>query len=153
MNGHVAGDVAILEELYDDLIELVRPMDEEALNRRPPVEGANTIAVLVRHIAGSLGMWCARALDEPFERDRDAEFRAHDAAPALVEALEVSRATFRDQLARLEALEVDLAAPRTVDRLAGPLTVTAGWCLAHAVRHTGEHWGQIQLTRDLVLAG
>jgi uncharacterized damage-inducible protein DinB len=151
VNGHVAGDLAILEELYDDLIELVRPLDEAALNRRPPVDDANTIAVLVRHIAGSIGMWFARALDEPHERDRDAEFRAHDAAPALVEALEASRASFREQLARLEA--VDLAAPRTVDRLAGPVTVTAGWCLAHAVRHTGEHWGQIQLTRDLVLAG
>jgi hypothetical protein len=31
----------------------------------------------------------------------------------------------------------------------GERTVTVGWCLARALRHTGEHWGQIQLTRDL----
>jgi hypothetical protein len=31
-------------------------------------------------------------------------------------------------------------------------TVTVGWCLARAVRHVGEHWGQIQLTRDLSAA-
>jgi hypothetical protein len=127
-------------------------MDEAPLNRRPPAPDANSIAVLVRHVVGSLGMWCARAIDEPFERDRDAEFRAHDDAPALVAALEASREHLRGQFGRLEA--VDPAASRTVKRL-GPETfdVTAGWCVAHALRHAGEHWGQIQLTRDLVLAG
>lgn len=148
MNAHLSADLAILEELYADLIELVRPLDEEALNRRPSAEGANSIAVLVRHIVGSVGSWCARALDEPFVRDRGAEFRAHDAARPLVEALEASRETFRSQLERLGP--VDLAAMRDVP---GSEPVTAGWCLAHAVRHAGEHWGQIQLTRDLVLAG
>jgi uncharacterized damage-inducible protein DinB len=148
MNGHLDGDLAILEELYADLIELVGPLDEEALNRRPPAEGANSIAVLVRHIAGSVGAWCSRALDEPFERDRDAEFRSLDDAPTLVEALEASRETFRSLFTRLDA--VDLTAMRDVP---GGEPVTAGWCLAHAIRHAGEHWGQIQLTRDLVLAG
>lgn len=151
-NGHVAGDLAILEELYADLIDLVRPLEEDVLNSRPQAPDANTIAVLVRHIVGSIGMWCARALEEPFERDRDAEFRAYDAAPALVEALEASREHVRGQFERLAAL--DGSEPRVVPQRLQPerVPVTAGWCVAHALRHAGEHWGQIQLTRDLLLA-
>jgi hypothetical protein len=31
-------------------------------------------------------------------------------------------------------------------------TVCVAWCVEHAVIHAGEHWGQIQLTRQLYAA-
>lgn len=151
MNGHLAGELAMFDELYDHLVELVTPLHEEALNWRPPSSDSNSISVLVRHTIGSIGWWCSLALDAPFERDRDAEFRSHDTAPALLEALEASRVSTRTLFERLD--EVDADASRVVTRMAPePVPVTAGWCVAHALRHAGEHWGQIQLTRDLFLA-
>lgn len=152
MNAHLAGELAILEEIYGDLMELVEPMDEDSLNWKPSMPEANSIAVLVRHIIGSISMWCSRALDEPFERDRDAEFRSQDTATALVTALRESRVEVQGRFARLD--ELDPAIERSVRRLRGSKDVasTIGWCVAHAVRHTGEHWGQVQLNRDLYRA-
>jgi hypothetical protein len=44
--------------------------------------------------------------------------------------------------------------PITVHRLRGDVdaTVTAAWCVEHALAHAGEHWGQIQLTAQLYAA-
>lgn len=149
MNPSLAGQLADLVEWHDDAIDLVAPLDEDRLNWRPPIADANTIAALVRHSIGSLLMWFSRALDEPFERDRDAEFATHDTASQLVSALEASRERVRTQFERLDG--VDPGAERRIRRLGAPSdeTVTAAWCVAHAVRHVGDHWGQIQLTRDL----
>ncbi|HEX6330880.1 MAG TPA: DinB family protein [Actinomycetota bacterium] len=152
MNAHLAGQLATLDELHDDLIRLVAAMDDDRLNWRPAIPEANTIAALVRHSIGSLVMWFSRALDEPFERDRDAEFASHDTASELVSALETSRERVRAQFDRLD--RVDPGTERRIRRLGAPSeeTLTAGWCVAHAVQHVGEHWGQIQLTRDLSAA-
>ncbi|HSJ51002.1 MAG TPA: DinB family protein [Actinomycetota bacterium] len=149
MNAYLAGQLATLEEWHDHAIDLVAELDEDPLNWRPAIPDANTIASLIRHSIGSMVMWFARALDEPYERDRDAEFAARDTAPQLVAALEASRDRVRAQFERLDS--VDPATERVVRRFGAPAdeTFTAGWCVAHAVRHVGEHWGQIQLTRDL----
>jgi hypothetical protein len=149
VNAFLNGQLANLVEWHEDAIGLVASLDEERLNWRPPVSDANTIAALVRHTIGSLGTWCARVLQEPFERDRDAEFAAHDDAAGLVSALEASRDWIRARVERMDG--IDPADERQVRLFGatGDRTVTVGWCLARALRHTGEHWGQIQLTRDL----
>jgi hypothetical protein len=97
MNPSLAGQLANLVEWHDDAIGLVAPLDEDGLNWRPPIPDANTISALVRHSTGSLMMWCSRVLDEPFERDREAEFAARDTAVELVAALEASRDRIRAQ--------------------------------------------------------
>lgn len=151
MDARLAAQLAVLEEHHDRLIELVRPLDEDQLNWKPPAPDANSISALVRHTIGSVGMWCSRALDVPFERDRDGEFRAHDTAASLVGAVEDSRRRARELFERLDA--VDPGTARVVHRSGGDETSTAGWCVAHAVIHAGEHWGQIQLIRDLYDVG
>jgi uncharacterized damage-inducible protein DinB len=139
----------IFEELYDDLVAFLRPLDEAALNWTPPPTATNSIAALVRHIVGSNEAWLARAAGESFRRDRDAEFRARAAGPALIDALEASRGEARRRFVLLDSM--DLATIRMVQRLQNPdpEPVTAAWCVVHALRHSGEHWGQIQLTLQL----
>jgi uncharacterized damage-inducible protein DinB len=152
VNAQLAGAWAAVEEMYRELIELVEPLDETAANWRPPAPESNSIAALVRHTVGSNGMWCSIALGEPFERDRDAEFRVHEAPEALVAALRESFSSVLGQFERLDGVD-----PATVRRDPRPgsddETYTAGWCIAHVVSHMSEHWGQVQLTRDLYGAG
>jgi uncharacterized damage-inducible protein DinB len=149
VNGHIAGVSAVLDGMFRELGELVDGLDEDAANWRPPAPETNSIAVLVRHALGSNGMWLSIALDEPFERDRDAEFRVHETPDELAAALRESAAAVRTQLERLDG--VDLAVERRDPRPRGQVH-TAGWCVAHVVEHMSEHWGQIQLTRDLYRA-
>jgi uncharacterized damage-inducible protein DinB len=148
VNAQLAGAWAELEDTYSELIVLVGQLDEGATNWRPPAPRSNSIAVLVRHMIGSASMWCAIALDEPFERDRDAEFRVHETPQALVAALRDFVSSIRARFERLDSVD-----PATEHGDPRPSSDderhTAGWCVAHVVSHTAEHWGQIQLTRDL----
>jgi uncharacterized damage-inducible protein DinB len=150
VNAQLAGAWAQVEEMYGELIELVERLDEVAANWRPSAPESNSIAALVRHTIGSNGMWCSIALDEPFERDRDAEFRVQERPETLVAALRDSFASVHERFERLDG--VDLAVERRDPRPGGEV-YTAGWCVAHVVAHMSEHWGQIQLTRDLYRAG
>jgi uncharacterized damage-inducible protein DinB len=141
--------MAVLDELYDDLVACLRPLDEARVNWTPPAPETNSIAALVRHIVGSNDAWLARAANESFERERDAEFRARDHAEALVAAVERSRAEARRRLTLLDAL--DPGTLRAVRRLhaAEDVELSVEWCVEHALIHSGEHWGQAQLTVQL----
>jgi hypothetical protein len=139
----------VLEEQLEAMAALVRPLDPDCLNWAPPVPDTNSIAAMVIHTCGSIDSWLARALVEPLERDREAEFRQRADAGALVERIERCLADTRRRIAALA--EVDPATVRPVRRLSrGEDTrVTVAWCVEHAIIHAGEHWGQVQLTRQL----
>ncbi|HET8628649.1 MAG TPA: DinB family protein [Thermomicrobiales bacterium] len=149
MPPHLAASQDVLEELYAALLALLRDLGDAALNWRPPLPETNSIAALVHHTVGATESWLSRALDEPVDRDRDAEFRASATAAEAVALVERSRERVRAQFARLAAVEPGTVRHvRRLDRAeAQPLT--AAWCVEHALIHAGEHWGQIQLTRQL----
>jgi uncharacterized damage-inducible protein DinB len=152
LNAHLTAGLAVLDEIYDDLIALIRRADDAALNWSPPVPDANSAAALTRHIAGSNDAWFRRALGETFQRDRDAEFRFQGTAQELITVLTESRAALRDYAERLDA--VDPAAIRRYTRLGDDheSALTVAWCIEHALVHAAEHWGQIQLNCQLYAA-
>jgi uncharacterized damage-inducible protein DinB len=149
MNPHLAASLAVLEELFENVLELVRPLDPDCLNWTPPIPETNSIAALVTHTMGSIDYWLARAVGETAQRDRDAEFRARHTADELVDLVEHARSEARRRFALLDG--ADLGRVKAIRRLSinQEIDVTAGWCLEHAVIHAGEHWGQIQLNRQL----
>ena len=152
MTAHLEAGLAALEEQFDGMVALLRPLEADCLNWRPPVPQTNSIAAMVTHICGSIDGWLARALVESIDRDREAEFATRADAAALVARVERCRADTRRRLGALAA--VDPATVRSVRRLSRgeDQQVTVAWCLEHAIVHAGEHWGQIQLTRQLYAA-
>jgi uncharacterized damage-inducible protein DinB len=149
MSAPLAADLAVLEEMLDAMVELIRPLDDDCLNWTPAAPETNSIAAMVTHTCGSIDGWLSRALVESIERDREAEFHARADAAALVERIERCRAETRR---RLDALDgVDPGTVRSVRRLSSgrDAQVSVAWCVEHAIVHAGEHWGQIQLTRQL----
>ena len=144
-----AAELDVLTELYAHIGDLVRTQDEAALNWAPLAQDTNTIAALVHHSVGSTRVWLGRALGEPFERDREAEFRRHGTAQELLAVLDGARAELNRTFERLDT--VDLARTLRVTRVAVPAgqTVSAAWCIEHAIAHVAEHWGAIQLTVQL----
>ena len=156
MSAHLKASLDVIEELYDSMTDLVRGLDSETLNWTPNgIDATNSIAAMVTHTVGSTNSWTARAVSEPIERDRDAEFKAQAGARQLVELIDRGRADLRRRFALLES--IDLGSTIVVTRLGGAHAgstqeVSVGWCIEHALIHAGEHWGQIQLTRQLRLA-
>ena len=149
MNPYLTASLAVLEELYDGLADLIAPLGEDCLNWTPTVADTNSVAVLTVHVAGSVNSWLARALAEPFERDRDAEFLVRRNAADLLALIAHSRALAREQFARLDAIDGGIV--REVRRLASgqDAAYSVAWCIEHALIHAGEHWGQMQLNVQL----
>jgi uncharacterized damage-inducible protein DinB len=145
----LASALAVFEEIYGAMAELVRPLDQAALNWAPLARDTNSIAVLVHHVVGSSNGWLARAVGEPFERDRDAEFRRSDGPAALVALIESARSEVRRRFGLLG--DQDLSQTLRVTRVSAPdgEEVSRAWCVAHALAHLSEHWGAMQLTRQL----
>jgi DinB superfamily len=149
MNAHLAAGVAVLDESYDDLIDGIRQVEDDALTWTPQVADGNSVAVLVRHIVGSNDALFRCALGEPVLRDRDAEFRFRSIARELIDIVTDCRASVNEQAQRLA--RIDPATLRRFQRL-GDEHVSApsiAWCIVYALVHTAGHWGQIQLNRNL----
>lgn len=149
MRPELKASLAAFEELFDDLTTFLQPLDEAGLNWVPPAPDTNSIAVMVTHVVGSINTWLARAVGEPVARNRDAEFAARDSAPHLVTLIDGGRLELRRRYELLAERDLSTAIPAHRVRSPQEVQVSVAWCVEHALVHAGEHWGQIQLTRQL----
>ncbi|MGW8143837.1 MAG: DinB family protein [Anaerolineales bacterium] len=136
-----------LEELHQDVLNAIRDLPQEALDWTP-LPGANSINVLVTHIAGAEKFWLGDVVaGEPSGRDREAEFKAKGTDfEQLSSLLESSLAYAGNVFERLdvESLASTRVSPRTNK------TITVSWSLGHTLKHTAIHLGHIQIMRDLL---
>lgn len=134
---------SILHDQHQTMREVVRGLSADALNWKP-VEGANSICVLVSHALDAEKFLLTSALDVSFERDRESHFRAiaHSDADllALIDRAEAEHDGYLGGLTA-EHLAREVARPGR--------THTGAWWVLHAVEHTREHVGQALLTRQL----
>lgn len=126
----------------------VEGLTAEQLNWRPPASDANSIAVLAAHTMGNIrqnviGVACGL----PDDRDRDAEFVSRTDDPAIL----IRRA---DELyGEIETALADLPADQLDEHVEHPHRgpTTHRQALLVAARHSVEHIGQMELTRDMAL--
>ncbi len=149
MDPFLTASLARLEEIFDDLIALLNRADEASFDWKPSTSDTNSTAILVKHMTVSAAIWLARALDEPLTRDRDAEFRFSGSRIELIAVIEDARELTRQQFARLDG--IDPSEVRSYSRVTKPEQTgfTVAWCVEHALVHTAEHWGEIQLIQQL----
>ncbi len=132
---------AIVLELGDDLA-----------NRRPDLPGANSPYVILTHCLGVVEYWGGHMVaDRPIQRDRDAEFRARGPVAELVRRAGEGRRRLQADLSGADALAPPPhpAAPHDADL---PLGRTQGGVLFHIYEELSQHLGQMELTRDILLA-
>jgi len=149
MDAQLGAGLAVIEEVLGAMQGLLAELGDEAVNWTPLPSDTNSIAAMVVHTLGSLDTWLSRGYGVELPRNREAEFSAFFSASELVERVAQARERTKVQFARLA--DLDLATPRELKRSQGPLPAeqNAAWCVEHALIHAGEHWGQIQLTRQL----
>jgi uncharacterized damage-inducible protein DinB len=132
-----------LEQLRQDIQTGLDGQSAAALNWLP-YPGGNTIAGLLAHMIESSTFLLATGRGETIERHRDEQFAATspDAATLLAQV----DAAWTALLASVRAYTpADFTAQHTMRG-----TPRSGaWFLLRACEHLAEHWGQIQLTRDL----
>jgi uncharacterized damage-inducible protein DinB len=139
---------ALLDNLVELHAEILKALDElppEALDWVPGPE-MNSLAVLIMHLTGAERYWVGDVVKgDPSFRNRDAEFRAKG----------VDAAALRQRIADLDLYEAgafdtldvsDLEQMRVSPRDGKEYSVS--WALLHALQHTSEHVGHIQILRQ-----
>jgi uncharacterized damage-inducible protein DinB len=135
----------LLQTLHRDIKQAIDGLPPEALDWSP-APGVNSIAVLAAHTAGAERNWIGiRAGQRTLQRDRAGEFqvKALDAT-ALLTLLDESQELARDVLENLSVADLTRPAGLRHD----DVPVDTAWALWHALEHTAQHSGHIQITRQ-----
>jgi hypothetical protein len=139
-------------EQHAGIERTIADLPPEALDWSPG-EQMNSITVLVVHLTGAerflIGdmLIRGREMNPPAStRDRAAEFRAAGwSALALIERLHENDSLLQEafEILGLEELETPRKHPTSGKAL------SAGWAMLHALEHTAEHAGHIQMVRQM----
>ena len=126
---------------------VIQRLPVEALDWSPATH-MNSIAILVAHAMGAERYWIGDVtVRQGTERVRDTEFQVnaqdHD---TLIAMLDDALADAKTALAALsiKQLSEERVPPSQSDR-----SFTVGWCLLHAMEHTAQHMGHVQLMGDM----
>ena len=135
-----------------DMARIVTDLGDDAANRRPPFPGANSPYVILTHCLGVMEYWAgATVAGRSIERDRAAEFTASGPVAPLLQRAEAARRRLAEDLAGLDAWDE----PESVRRDARhrvPYSETKGAVLLHILEELFQHLGQMEITRDALVA-
>ena len=144
---HLATSALIQElgQLRDAVLELIRPLSDEQLWKKP-LEPGNSVGHLVLHLTGNLNHFVGGQLGKTgYVRDREREFtetQIPDRA-ALLGNLEAAVTTFQKVVGSLGEAELTAAHP---EKRFGTVYQT----LVHLVAHFALHRGQMSYIARLV---
>jgi uncharacterized damage-inducible protein DinB len=129
------------------MADIVTGLGDDLANRRPDLPGANSPVQILTHCLGVVGWWAGAVnLGRSVERDRDAEFEAVCRVADLAADVETARRRFHDDVAAADLA----AAPARVDDAHG--YATQGVVLLHVYEELAQHRGQMEITRDVLVA-
>ena len=137
-----------ISNTVDELVACLDGLDGDSLNWSP-LDDANSLYVLATHTMGNvrhnfLNVMCGL----PITRDRDAEFVARGASAAEIEARwNELKARISEAIEELPPAELDRDRQHPHHGI-----ITGREVLVVVAGHAAEHYGQAQLTRDLVRA-
>ncbi|NNK92661.1 MAG: DinB family protein [Acidimicrobiia bacterium] len=127
-------------------------LDDESVNERPDLPGANSPFVLVTHALGAFDWWVGHVVcGHPSDRDRAAEFTATGSVADLHGLVAASRRRLRDLAPEIETATRLHREPHLQNPLPGGWTV--GAALIHAYEELAQHLGHLEITVDLVEIG
>jgi hypothetical protein len=135
------GFAASVTRLGDDLVNA----------RLDDVPGANSAFALVAHITGMAARWgrtVNRGIRVP--RDRDAEFTATGTVEEALALIEQTRAGLHEDARAASPHEPPADPERHMD--GSTSTATQGEVLLHVYEELAQHLGQLEVTRDVLLA-
>jgi hypothetical protein len=139
----------------DGMVRIVEALGDDVANTRPSLEGANSPVAILTHCLGVMEFWGGfRVAGRVIERDRNAEFAAKMPVSELMERVRTARSQFLSDLAHFDssAALAQVQNVPTKDENA-PYALRQGAVLLHVVEELFQHFGQMELTRDVLLAG
>ena len=136
----------------DGMVAIVTELGDEGANLRPDLPGANSAFAILTDCLGVMEHWGGHVIaGRSISRDRDAEFVATGRVEELVERVATQRARYAEDLAAIDSLAPPRGALDPEDAEL-PLGRTQGGVATHVYEELAQHFGQMQLGRDVVVA-
>lgn len=144
--------LAFVDDALDGMVAIVVELGDDLANRRPDLPGANAPFALLTHCLGVMEYWGGHVVaGRTIARDRDAEFVATGEVASLVDRVAGARAQLRRDLEGVAPFDPPRGEVDPADA-ALPLGRTQGGALLHVYEELAQHRGQMELTRDVLLA-
>ena len=139
-----------IDEALDGMVGIAEVLGDERVNQRPDLPNTNSPYAILAHCVGMTTYWLGSVLcGRPSTRDRDSEFRARGTVAQIRQAVKTLQAQIREDIADVQG---DQPLGHLVD-LHGPAQYhTQGDVLLHCYTELAQHHGQMELTRDILLA-
>lgn len=142
-----------VDRALDGMATVLTDLGDERANSKPDLPGANTPFAIVAHCLGVLDFWAGKLVaGREVDRDRDAEFTATGNVADLVARIETAKRQLREDVALADPGAPLLAEPHG-DYRHTPIGASQGAALQHVFEELAQHHGQLELTRDVLLAG
>ena len=134
----------LLQACHNDILKALDGLPQAALDWTPG-QDMNSISVLLVHIAGSTRHMINVAVQEPSDRDREAEFITQNLGADIL------KQRLADNMEHIQRVveKLSLQDLETTHILPSGRDYPLAWGLLHALDHATLHLGQIQLTRQL----
>lgn len=137
----------------DQMVEILRRLGDDGANRCPVLSGANTPFAILTHCLGVMEFWGGSTVSgRAITRDREAEFVAAGSVEELAERTVAARRQLELDLARMDPAAAPLGALKP-EFAEAPYGRTQGGVLLHVLEELFQHLGQMELSRDVLLAG
>lgn len=139
------------DDALDGYAAIVRELGDPLVNASvASLEGSNSAFVLVSHVVGVMGRW-GRTVNRGIlvPRDRDGEFTATGTVAEALALLESGRARLHEDVGACDVGAPPVSPPVGRD---GTAYATQGDVLLHVYEELAQHLGQLEVTRDVLLA-
>jgi hypothetical protein len=132
-----------IDEALDGMVGIAEVLGDERVNLRPDLPNTNSPYAILTHCIGMTTYWLGSVLcGRPSDRDRDSEFRARGRVAEIRQAVKTLQAQIREDIIHVQG-----------DQPVGHSQYhTQGDVLLHCYTELAQHHGQMELTRDILLA-
>jgi len=134
----------------DGMLHALEELGDERINRRPDLPGANSPYSILTHCVALTHYWIGRVCTgRPYERDRDAEFRAQGCLADMQRAVRDLQRHLQDDI---KHVQMDQPLVGALDaRHADMQHRTQGEALMRCYKELAQHHGHMDITRDILL--
>jgi len=141
-----------VDAAIDSMVGIVSGLGDVLANKRPNIEAANSPYAILNHCLGMMNFWAGYVVcGREVKRDRAAEFTASGPLDDLIERARKAKAQFRADIVEVDAYASPRGAlgPGHDDH---PKHTTQGGALMHVYEELAQHLGQMEISRDLIVA-
>lgn len=143
-----------INRALDGMVQIAEALGDAHINRRPDFPAASSPYVILAHCVGLTTYWLGGVIaGRQMVRDREAEFQAQGTVAEICNAVRSLQQQLPLDIMRVQG-EQPIAYPQTLM----PRHVAQGvqhWRQGKVLMHTYEelvqHYGQLEITRDILL--